>query len=88
MPHCTFFSPEKLALLPLLEDVKPPPNRKMIKLFKHLITCFHHYDILAKTCKTSSRMTTASRFAAKMMLIYARALLSIEKICYPKLFSS
>ena len=62
MPHCPFFSPEKLALLPLLEDVKPPPNHKMIKLFKHLITCFRHYDILAKTCKTSSRMTTAIAF--------------------------
>ena len=63
MPHCTFFSPEKLVLLPLLEDVKPPPNRKMIKLFKRLITCFHHYDILAKTCKTKSRMTTAIAFS-------------------------
>ena len=62
MLHCTFFSPEKLALLPLLEDITPPPNHKMIKLFKHLITCFRHYDILAKTCKTSSRMTTAIAF--------------------------
>ena len=31
MFHCTFSSPEKLALFPL-EDVKPPPNHKMIKL--------------------------------------------------------
>ena len=27
-----FFSPEKLALLSLLEEVKPSPDRKIIKL--------------------------------------------------------
>ena len=32
MLHLYFFSPEKLALLPLLEEIKPSPNRKMIKL--------------------------------------------------------
>ena len=31
--HCTFDSPEQLALLSLLKEVKPSPNRKMIKLW-------------------------------------------------------
>ena len=32
MFHCTFFSPEKLALLPLLKDVKGAVSRNSAKL--------------------------------------------------------
>ena len=44
-----FFSTEKLALLTVItvEGVKPSPDRKIKKNSQHLITCFHHYDILA-----------------------------------------
>ena len=62
MFHCIyiFFSPEKLALLSLLEEVKPSPDRNMIKLqtFGNLFPRVRHYDILSKT--PSSRMTTAT----------------------------
>ena len=30
--HCTFFSPEKVALLLLLKEVKTSSDRKMLKL--------------------------------------------------------
>ena len=73
--HRTFDSPEKLALLPSMKKVKPPPDRKMTKL-QDLITCFRNYDILAKTC---SRMTTAITFSRQMKLVHARAFLGIEK---------
>ena len=51
-----FFSAEKLTrLFSLKEDIKPFPDRKMIKslTFENF---FRHYDIPAKT---RSRMTTA-----------------------------
>ena len=53
------FPPEKLALLPLVKEVTPSPDRKMIKLltFDNL---FSHFDILAKT---RSRMTAATTFS-------------------------
>ena len=42
--HSTFDSPEKLALLFLLKEVKPSPNRKMIKLltFNNLFLPLQH----------------------------------------------
>ena len=43
----TFFSLEKLALLSILKEVKPSPNRKMIKLLT-FDNSFRHYDILTK----------------------------------------
>ena len=49
-----FFSPEKLAGLFLLKEIKTSPDRKKIK-FLTFATCFLRYDILAKT---RSRMTT------------------------------
>ena len=55
------FSREKLALLPLVKEVTPSLDRKMIKLLTFdLITCFRYFDILAKT---RSRMTTATTFS-------------------------
>ena len=44
-----FFSPEKLALLSLLKEVKPSPDRNMIKLetFDNLFPRVRHYDILS-----------------------------------------
>ena len=46
---------------------------------KHLPPCFRYYDIPTKPL---SRMTTLSRFPAKMTLVHAGALLGIEKISY------
>ena len=44
------------------------------------MTCFRHYNILAKTC---SRMTTAMTvFLAKTKVSYPRAPVSKEKISY------
>ena len=50
----------------------------MIKLL-HLPTCFRYYDIFTKPLR---RMTTLSRFPAKMTLVHARALLGSEKISF------
>ena len=59
-----------------MKEVTRFPDRKIIKLLT-----FDIYDILAKT---RSRVTTAiPHFPAKMMLVHAGALLSIEKISYP-----
>ena len=57
-----FFSPEKLALLPLLEEIKPSPDDKNIndKTSYILLTCFCHCDLLTKT---HSRMTTSITFS-------------------------
>ena len=61
-------SPEILALLFLLEEVKflphhppPPPSTRSQK--DHLTTCFRHYDILAKS---RSRMTMANTFTRQI----------------------
>ena len=53
------FSLEKLALLPLVKEVTPSPDRQVIKLltFDNL---FPPLDILAKT---RSRVTTATTFS-------------------------
>ena len=59
--HRTLESPEKLALLSLLKEVKPSPDHNLIKL-DHLITRFHHCDILANT---RTRMTTAITFSCQ-----------------------
>ena len=58
------FSPEKLAQLFLSKQVKPFPERRIIKraTFDNLLP------------------PRLSRFPAKMMLVHARALLSINKI--------
>ena len=51
----SIYSPEKFTWLFFLKEIKPSPDRKMIKLF-HLITCFRHYDNFTQT---RGRMTTA-----------------------------
>ena len=79
------FSLEKLALLPLVKEVTPSPDRKMIKLltFDNL---FSHFDILAKT---RVRVTTATTFSRQNDAGHAQALLSTtEKISYSLSFSS
>lgn len=53
------FFDQKIALLCLLKEVTPSPERKMLKL---LVTCFRHHDIVAKTL---SRMTTAITFSGQ-----------------------
>ena len=58
--HRTFFPLKKSALLSLLKDVEPLPDRKMIKLLRNLKACFCHYDLLTKTC---GRMTMAIAFS-------------------------
>ena len=50
------------------------------------MTCFRHFDILAKT---RGRVTTATTFSRqKVKLAHARTLLSIEKISYSQSYSS
>ena len=75
------FSLKKFALLPLVKEVTPSPDRKMIKLLTliFLINCFRYFDILAKT---RSRVTTASTFS-RQNAPYERALLSIAKNLVP-----
>ena len=55
------FSLEKLALLPLVKEVTPSPDRKIIKLltFDNL---FSHFNILAKT---RTGVTTATTFSCQ-----------------------
>ena len=53
------FSLEKLALLPLVKEVAPSPDCKMIKLLT-FDNSFRNFDILAKT---RSRVTTATTFS-------------------------
>ena len=53
------FSPEKLAMLSFLKEVKTSLDRKMRKLLT-LDKLYPHYDTLTKT---RSRMTTATTFS-------------------------
>ena len=50
-----------LALLPLVKEVAPSADRKMIELLTFDIF-FPHFDILAKT-RTRSRLATANTFS-------------------------
>ena len=52
------FSPQKLVRLFPLKEVKPSPDRLMIK-FLTFDTCFHHYNIFVNT----RRMATAATFS-------------------------
>ena len=61
----------------MLKKVKPSSEGKIIKLLTFFITCFRHCDIFAKPL---GRMTTATTFPAKMTLVHARALHSIENL--------
>ena len=69
MLRCTFFfSAEKLVLLSLLQEVKPSPYRKMIKLltFDNLFPPLRHLLInlfLLILAHTSSKTTTAITFS-------------------------
>lgn len=56
-----FFSPKKSSLLSLLREVKPSPDRKIIKPLT-FDTLSHQYNILAKT---RSRMTMAFMFSGQ-----------------------
>ena len=53
-----FCSPQKLVRLFPLKEVKPSPDRLMIK-FLTFDTCFHHYNIFVNT----RRMATAATFS-------------------------
>ena len=78
------FSPKTLGQLFILEKVKPSPASKMMKLLTFTGSCL--YYILARTRCSSMTMTTIS--PAKMMLVHAWTILSIEKILYLKSSSS
>lgn len=56
-----FFSPKKSSLLSLLREVKPSPDRKIIKPLT-FDTLSHQYNILAKT---RSKMTMAFMFSGQ-----------------------
>ena len=45
MLHCSFFSPEKLALLSFLDEGKLCPGRIVIKPLLTFDNFFHHHDI-------------------------------------------
>ena len=62
-----FFPPKRLVRLFILRDVKPSPDSKTATLFPP---------------KPVVEWRRLSRFPAKMTLVRARALLSIEKISY------
>ena len=63
-----FSSPEKIARLFLLKEIKPSPDRAHRK-YKTFATCFRHYDILDET----------GSFPAKMTLVHARARVILRK---------
>ena len=73
-------TPEKLAWLSLLKEVEEALYRSQNDKTSNinLITCFHHYNILAKTCR---RMTTALCFSASMTMVNACTQLRPEKSC-------
>ena len=55
-----FFSLEKIELLPILKEVKPSLNRKVIKF----LTFDNSFPpLLAKTRSRRSRLTTATKFS-------------------------
>ena len=82
------FSQKKLALLPLVKEVAPSPDRKMIKL----LTFDNLFSPLWLRHKFSLKLVVEwrwlPRFPAKMALVHAQALLSIEKISYSLSYSS
>ena len=74
-------SPQKLVLLLTLNEVKPSPDREMVK-FLTFDDMFCRHDILVKLVVECRRLP---RFPAKMTLVHAQAvrtLLSTEKISY------
>ena len=76
-----FFLSQKLAQSTFLKKVKRFTGRKTIKPSNWIDNLsVRHYDILAKT--RSKKTTTITFSAAKMTLVHARALLTIEKISY------
>ena len=64
--------------------VKPSPDRKMIKL----LTFDNSFAPLRHSLKLAVEWRRLSHFPAKMMLVHARAILSIEKILSSWSFSS
>ena len=74
--HCAFFPLKKLARLFLLKEVKPSPDRKMLKplSFENLFPPLRYSRL------NSFKERRLPLFPAIMTLVYARALLSIEII--------
>ena len=86
--HLNIFFTRKVSTVTFSEGsytLSRPQNDKTSNIHEHLITCFRHYDILAKT---RSRMTTATSFPAKMTRVHGRALFITEKISYWLSYSS
>ena len=75
-----FFSTKKISTVIFNKRALAISRRQNDKTSNTLkLVSFRHHDILAKTL---GGMTTAIVFPAKMTLVYARALLCIEKISY------
>ena len=77
-----FFSPEKLGRLFTLKEVKPSPDSKIFT-FDNLFPPLRH-----SRRKPVEGWRRLSRFPAKMTLVHAWVILSIEKISYLSLSSS
>ena len=74
--HCAFFPLKKLARVFLLKEVKPSPDRKMMKplSFENLFPPLRYSRL------NSFKERRLPLFPAIMTLVYARALLSVEII--------
>ena len=74
--HWTCASPETLALLSLLKEIKPSSDRKMIKRVT--------FDNSSATTTFTLKLIVEWRrsFPAKMIRAHARAMLSVAKISY------
>ena len=68
-----------------VKEVTSSPDCKMIKLPKHLITCFRHLNILTKT---HSRVMTATTFSHQNDTGSCASTTRTKKILYLLLYSS
>lgn len=84
--HCTYILPEKLALLSLLEEVKQSPGRNMIKLLTiySLFPSLRPFSLTPLQKENDDGQGELSRFPAKITVVHARALLSIDKKTCPR----
>ena len=75
--HCAFFPLKRLARVFLLKEVKPSPDRKMMKplSFENLFPPLRYFRFI-----NSLKERRLPLFPANMTLVCARALLSIEII--------
>ena len=86
--HCNFFTTKAITLISV-EGCKAFSRSLNDKIpFKHLIICFRHYDILAKTRNKKTMAITFSRQNDVGSCACAHALLRIGKVSFLQSFSS